>query len=202
MFVAKAQRCTGHSVFVGIDPGAEGALAFLCGPLHLAIDIPRLKVEIKRTKKLNKEQQEATGNKTKVVHGSTTVFDNQAIVDLFRLLKPVRERVIVAVEEALVQNPRHGRSSPLVALKVGWACGMWPLFLLSRGYRAELVKPGIWKPRMGLAGKGKEAARHKAMSMFPKASLVRKRDHNRAEALLLAEWMRRETGEQQKDEEE
>jgi crossover junction endodeoxyribonuclease RuvC len=51
------------------------------------------------------------------------------------------------------------------------------------------VRPAIWKRALGL-GKDKEAARLRAMQLFPAADLRRKKDHGRAEALLLAWWGR------------
>jgi hypothetical protein len=49
---------------------------------------------------------------------------------------------------------------------------------------------------MGLSGpeKGKESARLRAMQLFPTADLRHKKDHGRAEALLLAVYLRRQQG--------
>lgn len=47
------------------------------------------------------------------------------------------------------------------------------------------VRPAIWKRTLGV-GKDKEQARLRAMQLFPGADLRRKKDHGRAEALLLA----------------
>ncbi len=53
----------------------------------------------------------------------------------------------------------------------------------------ELVRPNVWKREMGL-GKDKEASRSKALHLFPEAAemLQRKKDSDRAEALLLGLW--------------
>jgi crossover junction endodeoxyribonuclease RuvC len=50
-----------------------------------------------------------------------------------------------------------------------------------------LVEASIWKRRLHLPGKDKEAARQKALQLFPAqhALLARKKDHNRAEAALI-----------------
>jgi crossover junction endodeoxyribonuclease RuvC len=72
---------------------------------------------------------------------------------------------------------------------------MWPLFLASKGSYVEEVVPTVWKKAMGLAGKDKEAARLKACGLFPHAGLSLKKDHNRAEALLLADYLRRRSNE-------
>ncbi|MBZ0171139.1 MAG: hypothetical protein K8E66_02045 [Phycisphaerales bacterium] len=60
------------------------------------------------------------------------------------------------------------------------------------GIPYELAEPAKWKRDMRLpggAGKG-EASRLRALELFPRLAgeLARKRDHNRAEALLLARW--------------
>ncbi len=54
----------------------------------------------------------------------------------------------------------------------------------------ELVQPATWKKSHGLS-KDKSASLDRARLMFPSADLDRKRDHNRAEALLIAEFSRR-----------
>ena len=56
----------------------------------------------------------------------------------------------------------------------------------------ELVSPAKWKREMRLSGgpgKG-ETSRLRALELFPHLTedLARKKDHNRAEALLLARW--------------
>lgn len=50
------------------------------------------------------------------------------------------------------------------------------------------IKPSKWKAYYGLTRKGKEAGRLLAIQKFPDAEplLKRKKDHNRADALLLA----------------
>jgi crossover junction endodeoxyribonuclease RuvC len=50
-----------------------------------------------------------------------------------------------------------------------------------------LVEASVWKRRLHLPGKDKEAARQKALQLFPSqhALLARKKDHGRAEAALL-----------------
>lgn len=54
--------------------------------------------------------------------------------------------------------------------------------------------PGKWKKAMGLTGKDKEASRAMAMHLFGDLhdDLKRKGDHGRAEALLLAEYGRKQ----------
>ena len=52
----------------------------------------------------------------------------------------------------------------------------------------ELVEPSVWKRAHPLRGGDKEGARQLALQLFPAAHLLlaRKRDHQRAEAALVA----------------
>jgi hypothetical protein len=59
------------------------------------------------------------------------------------------------------------------------------------------VRPAQWKKEMGVAKQrgedadaGKEKALELARELFPAAPLSRRKDHNRAEALLLAHWLK------------
>lgn len=60
------------------------------------------------------------------------------------------------------------------------------------GIPVTKVRPQTWKKDMAL-GKGKDESLAMARRLFPEAGeqLARKKDHNRAEALLLGEWARR-----------
>jgi hypothetical protein len=58
------------------------------------------------------------------------------------------------------------------------------------GIRVELVVPGTWKRHFHLRGGAKEDSRLKCLSIMPESArfLMRKMDHNRAEALLMARY--------------
>lgn len=161
-----------HLFFVGIDPGAEGAVGVLVDGTCFTTDIPTLKVG-------------------KPGGGTKTVFNHPAIIKLFQPLSAVYQRVRVALE---VPPPSMGpgERGAMGSFRLGVAYGIWPLYLCSRGFKVEEYPPSVWKKKMGLAGQDKEAARYKALGMFPDADIQRKKDHNRAEALLLAEFHRRQ----------
>lgn len=55
------------------------------------------------------------------------------------------------------------------------------------GIPIEIITPQSWKKHFKL-GKDKEIVRAKAIELFPYAPLARKKDHNRAEALLIAKY--------------
>jgi crossover junction endodeoxyribonuclease RuvC len=60
--------------------------------------------------------------------------------------------------------------------------------VLALGLPLILVQPNAWKKRAKLAGKDKDpdTARTLAQQMFPEASLARKKDIGRADAILIA----------------
>lgn len=73
----------------------------------------------------------------------------------------------------------------------GFATGLFTGLLLSKGIKYCRVQPVVWKRDMGLYGQGKEGSLHLARCLFPQVAdshLSRKKDHGRAEALLLAAW--------------
>ena len=185
-FVTKALRLK-NQVFIGIDPGASGAIGLLCGSLAEVIDIPS--VAVSRQRRTTEAQQAATGKKTKA--GKVRKFDHAAICRLFRILKPLRQRTTIAVEIAQVQiGGRHQSNNSFTAYRVGIGYGMWPLFLMACGYAVQELTPSVWKRKMQLS-KDKDAVRIAASTLWPFLPLSAKAHHNRAEAIFLAEYARR-----------
>lgn len=96
-------------------------------------------------------------------------------------------------DHAVVENvhamPKQGVSG---VFRFGTAFGQILGVLQALMISYELVEPAKWKREMRLpGGKGKgEASRQRALQLYPRLSkdLSRKKDHNRAEALLLALW--------------
>jgi len=64
------------------------------------------------------------------------------------------------------------------------------MYLTVLGIPFTFVSPSVWKRAMGLNGTDKEFARTRAKHFFPTAELHRVKDHNRAEALLIAAYGR------------
>jgi crossover junction endodeoxyribonuclease RuvC len=168
-------------IFIGIDPGSEGAISFIHPTMssrHTSVDMPTIKVEInKKTKK---------GNKSK-----RTVYDIGLIWEYFKIIKEWRHRVVVCIEK---MQPRNVDTA-LTGFSMGAAFHMWPLFLHSHEIVFEEIMPAVWKRKMGLIGKDKEASRLKAQQLFPSAPLSRKGDDGRAEAFLIAEAVKRRRNE-------
>jgi crossover junction endodeoxyribonuclease RuvC len=69
----------------------------------------------------------------------------------------------------------------------GCAFGALLATLQAAGIAVEFVTAATWKRGAGLDA-DKAASLNRARLLFPGASLDRKKDHGRAEALLLAHW--------------
>ena len=52
----------------------------------------------------------------------------------------------------------------------------------------HLVTPQKWKKHQGLIGKDKDCARTLAQQLYPEASLARKKDIGRADAILIGDY--------------
>ena len=156
--------------FLGIDPGLDGAFALLddAGKVVAITDMPVAKAGKKR------------------------VVDETDLVELLERLTQGGE-IAVALEKV---NGIPGQSAP-AAFNFGASWGLIRGFLASRRVPYELVTPQRWKRRI-LAGqpKEKDSSRLFAKRKWPERArdLTRKKDHNRADALLIAEWLRREHG--------
>lgn len=104
---------------------------------------------------------------------------------LMRTFDPATTRVYIERQWA---RPTDGKT---YAFAAGQGYGVLLGTLATLGFPFHLVAPQTWKKAMGL-GKEKADSRRKAQEMFPTASLSRVKDHGRAEALLIAEWGRRQ----------
>ncbi len=149
---------------IGVDPGLGGAVAILdetSGVVGL-YDTPTLTLKASR--------------------GTRHEYDLPAMV---RLLKPYAGHNAHAVIEESQAMPHQGVKSMFT---IGLGFGAWLAILAALEIPYERVRPTVWKRALKLPGKDKEAARLRAQQLFPGADLQRKKDHGRAEALLLAHW--------------
>lgn len=116
--------------------------------------------------------------------GKQIVLNGTELADILKNLSVDR-----AVVEHVHAFPGQGVSS---MFRFGTAFGQILGVLQALGIPYELVEPAKWKRAMRLpGGKNKgETSRLRALELFPQMSsdLSRKKDHNRAEALLMARW--------------
>lgn len=146
-------------IFVGIDPGLTGAIAFVdgAGKFERVADMPTLTNTI----------------------GRRSINFNALAKELFYF------PAFVLVERV---GPRPGEGA-VGAFSFGYGfggiCGVLSAMCLSHG----LIQPAAWKRKAGIpAGAPKEASVEAALRLYPKAApyLTRAKDHGRAEAILLA----------------
>ena len=94
-----------------------------------------------------------------------------------------------APQHALIERaqamPKQGASS---GYKYGRATGALEGVLACCEIPMTIVEPSVWKKFHQLRGGDKEAARQRALQLFPAAHalLARKKDHGRGEASLIA----------------
>jgi len=95
---------------------------------------------------------------------------------------------IQGVIESVHSMPGQGVSS---SFKFGIAFGMAIAIMERINCPWMLVTPQKWKKEMGLTADKNESL-DMARQLWPTAPLARKMDNGRAEALLMAEWLRRQ----------
>lgn len=164
-------------IYIGIDPGLTGALAVLDSETKEInfVDTPVLEI---RVGKKVKHQQDA-----------------YAISSLLRAICSGKD-VMVTIEKVQAMPGSDGKGGRQAmgatsAFNFGLGFGMWLGILAALEIPHQQVHPATWKAVM-MAGctKEKDASRVKAMQLYPKTAkdLTRKKDHGRADALLMAAW--------------
>jgi len=97
----------------------------------------------------------------------------------------------------LEDNRAVGSNGSLANFSMGRAVGLIVSAVIVTGRALHRVKPQEWQQSVGVsqvkAAERKEAHRQRARELFPECEteLKRKADHNRADALLIAEYARR-----------
>jgi hypothetical protein len=189
-------KSSGKCGFIGIDPGVSGAIGFVVGGSYAGvIDMPTYDISRTYTKKV-KRVPGTNGPKTKTVKGLKKVYDYAKIIDIFSELvsSPARKVIGACVEIAKPQVAGRGRNLVRTAYQVGYGFGLWPLFLIGCNFGIGLleVDPVVWKRKLSLIGKSKDDSRSLAKELLLSHNetwLDKKKDHNRAESLLLAKFM-------------
>lgn len=164
-------------ISLGIDIGLSGALAVVRGDQLLDVqDMPTR--EKPNSKALIKRE-----------------VDGRALYELILRMCGERsdETIAVCLENVFGLGPsagakRHGVSG---AFAFGETRGVIRAVVEVLRLKPQWVVPVVWKRRYGLvgdAGADKSAARLKALELYPNADLQRVKDHNRAEAILIARF--------------
>ena len=155
-----------RQLILGCDPGLHGAACILDGDRVLLLeDLPVVKFSDARIK----HRIDGAG--------------------LARMLEPFAGEVFMAIVEKVAARPGE---APSGAFSFGYSSGVIAGVLGALQIPITTVQPAVWKKAMGL-GSSKDLSRSRALELFPAMAdkLARKKDHDRAEALLMAEWGRR-----------
>jgi len=147
-------------VIIGIDPGVTGAIALRWEGYYEVYDIPYTVADKK---------------------GKRKQVNPVALWELLKVQAPNRTRVFLEKTHAM---PKNG---VIASYSQGDSNGCIRSVCACLGFPIELVTPHAWKKYFKL-GKDKEVVRAKAIEVFPKAELHLKKHHNRAEALLIAQY--------------
>ena len=151
-------------LIVGIDPGITGAVAAVTpsGALQWVVDMP-IRDAGKRARKANE-------------------IDGASLARLLRVY--VADIGEVWIEEVSAM-PGQGVSS---MFGLGDSRGCIRGVIEALGLSTQRVHPRAWKRSLGLDS-DKDASRALAIRLYPGCeALARKKDHNRAEAILLARY--------------
>lgn len=150
-------------IYLGVDPGAAGAIAALDDNGHIIsiIDMPTVKVRV---------------GKTDRARVSASMLAQLFEMDVHAVQMVVLERV----------GGMTGQSCS-AAFTFGYGCGMVEGVLAALRMPVALVTPQAWKKSAGLAA-DKGAARECAMRLWPSHAhmFARVKDDGRAEAALIA----------------
>jgi crossover junction endodeoxyribonuclease RuvC len=158
-----------NAYFIGIDPGITGAIAVIdgAGRVLVVADLPTI--------------QSGNGKVKRAISG----------IGIYAILRPwMAGRMLVALEKP-GSMPGQGVAS---MFSMGESFGVIRGVLEAHAVPYTTERPAGWKKSMGLS-KEKELVRAWALRAHPEVAgdLLRKKDHNRAEAIALAHlcWLRR-----------
>jgi crossover junction endodeoxyribonuclease RuvC len=173
------------NLVIGIDPGLSGALCLLDqSGLREVVDMPVMVKGKARGAVLNEINPAALASTLREwAHGSAD--------DVLIVVESVNSRPTAGPPQPcpVCKRDRKALGSSSV-FSMGDTIGAIRGTLAALGYPVQWVTPQRWKKHYGLPGgkEKKELARAHAIKLYPGADLARKRDHNRAEAILLSRF--------------
>ena len=151
------------AIVIGIDPGVSGAIVKLSGTLaapslEWCFDLPAY------------AEKTGTGKTRRYIDGPA----------LLKILKPEKPDLIIC--ERMIAPPGVASNT---AFSMGATMGALQTVFALHGARARLVVSSVWKRALDCPA-DKEKARQMAGQLLGFEAWPLKRDHNRAEAALIA----------------
>tara|TARA_B100001113_G_C20982350_1_gene566655 strand:+ start:70 stop:564 length:495 start_codon:yes stop_codon:yes gene_type:complete len=154
-------------LIIGIDPGISGSICFLQDGIILdVIEMPTMTEGKKNKKQINASQ----------------VFN-----EINERIKKIDKKNIKVIIEQVSAMPGQGVTSMFnFGQSYGILKGVCSAMRLSLYY----VRPAKWKKYFNLINSEKDASRTRAIEIFPyfSANLSRKKDSNKADAILIASF--------------
>ena len=154
-------------LIIGIDPGISGSICFfLNGEINDVIDMPTM-----TDGKKNKKQ----------VNGAQIYNEIQKRINKIDKLK------IRVVIEQVSAMPGQGVTS---MFNFGQSFGILKGICSAMQLPLYFVRPAKWKKHYNLINSQKDASRTRAIEIFPyfSSQLSKKKDSNKAEAILIASF--------------
>lgn len=162
-----ARKTRNDITYVGVDPGLNGAIAFIDSDRVRVIDTP--------TKK------EFISGKDRTVH---------IVEDLWKIVSENCTKKDSVILEEVSPNPQFGSAN----FSYGSGVAFWVMAFAGNRIKIHRVRPQVWKREVGIPFRSdKGAGRLLAQRLFPKDKDLFKRvkDDGRADAALMAYWLRK-----------
>jgi hypothetical protein len=188
------------TVWAGIDPGLTGAVAIIeDGEIEIRdvavfSDGKRTRIDAQKCAAMLREIKAYCEPQYK------TGLDSEGVTTM-TMTSPAK-RLMVTIEKSQPMPPmgaskKVGHGS-IASFSLGYSFGVWIGILASLEIPYQLVAPATWKAAlMKDSPKEKDASRIVADRLFPGQRdnwWPLKKHHGRADALLIAEWGRRQSG--------
>ena len=154
-------------LIIGIDPGISGSICFFQdGVIKDVVEMPTM-IDGKKNKKQ--------------VNGS------QIFNEISEKIKKIEKKNIKVVIEHVTAMPGQGVTS---MFNFGQSFGILKGICSAMQLSVYFVRPTKWKKYFNLINSEKDASRTRAIEIFPYYSsyLSRKKDSNKADAILIASY--------------
>ena len=154
-------------LIIGIDPGISGSICFFeNGKVIDLIEMPSM----------------ADGKKNKKQVNGSQIYN-----EISSRIKKINKGDIKVVIEQVSAMPGQGVTS---MFNFGQSFGVLKGVCSAMQLSVYFVRPAKWKKYFNLINSEKDASRTKAIEIFPyiSAQLSRKKDANKADAILLASY--------------
>ena len=154
-------------LIIGIDPGISGAICFFKdGKILDIVEMPTMSEGKKNKKQVN---------------------GNQVFNEIKSHLSEMDHENVLVVVEHVTAMPGQGVTS---MFNFGQSFGVIKGVCSAMQLPIHFVRPTKWKKYFNLLNTSKDASRSRAIEIFPKISekLKRKKDSNKADAILIASY--------------